>query len=244
MLKTQHRYKPSGVGQKGPHTSRTKTLFVACLLSLCLCSSVHGNDTHVTQDTATNNNLSDDCRSAVRVFTEKIEGQRKVHLSESEWNNLLTGYNQCVEAKELSDSMKKGIAWAVECAVVEGVDPDCSPFRKPNPTLPVETSYPDPKPVASHNYREETKPVVHEDDRSEAPPRTEGGKDSGSSGSFSEGFDDGISFLFDGFKGEDKPFKDGWMYLVGRILGFVSFFVLLAAFGLFIFVGLLKAIFD
>jgi len=79
--------------------------------------------------------LDERCVGAQRFYAERIEAKRGVEFSEDEWRELLDGYNACVDAGVVTEEMKAAVAWAVECAVVAGVNPEC-PTTKKNPSIP------------------------------------------------------------------------------------------------------------
>ena len=85
------------------------------------------------------------CEEAVQIFQKRISGQATVSLDEEEWSRLLDGYNTCVDEGTVPTDMEAAVEWAVECAVVAGVDPGC-PASKRNPALPPP---PEPKKTVS-----------------------------------------------------------------------------------------------
>ena len=79
--------------------------------------------------------LDERCITAQRLYVERIEAKQGVEFGEDEWTELLDGYNACIDAGVVNEDMRAAVEWAVECAVVAGVNPGC-PVSKRNPSIP------------------------------------------------------------------------------------------------------------
>ena len=85
------------------------------------------------------------CEQAVDLYERRVRGQVTATFGEDEWGTFLEGYNTCVDEGTVPPEMEAAIEWAVECAAVAGVDPQCPASRK-NPALPPP---PEPKKTVS-----------------------------------------------------------------------------------------------
>jgi len=105
------------------------------LLLICLVAQAVAVDAIRSSDLSLRELLPmpEDCEQAIKLYRDRVQEKATVELTREEWSVLLQGYNSCVDALQVTEAMKQGIDWAVECACVEGDDPECS---TENPTIP------------------------------------------------------------------------------------------------------------
>jgi hypothetical protein len=94
------------------------------------------------------------CERALILYERRVKSQDTASFPEDEWGSFLDGYNACVDAGKVSKEMEAAVEWAVECAEVAGVNPEC-PTSKKNPSIPPPT--PEPKePLVSPSAPQQT----------------------------------------------------------------------------------------